>query len=263
MCDWKACPKVYHLACLGRQKRPGEVWYCPWHHCVQCGKTAVSHCIHCPNAYCKAHNSVLKKHKELGSICDEHKDDIMDLIMFYRAVGGIKHLVPNPNVPLTEVRPYLLTSGSEEKTENEKDSNDNNAKLKPSLTSNNGQVLAKIKKTRGKENAGSESPATPAAGAGGTPKLKGTPAGTPKLKSTPKATPTATPAGTPKLKATPTATPTGTPKQKATPTATPTETPPPSRNETPTPTTPFGQRNPFQVRFLSSIIHRHTEPKNL
>ena len=169
--------------------------------------------------------------------------------MFYRAVGGIKHLVPNPNVPLTEVRPYLLTSGSEEKTENEKDSNDNNAKLKPSLTSNNGQVVAKIKKTRGKENAGSESPATPAAGAG-TPKLKATPAGTPKLKSTPKATPAATPAGTPKLKATPTATPAGTPKQKATPTATPTETPPPSRNETPTPTTPFGQRNPFQVRFF-------------
>lgn len=228
MCDWKACPKVYHLACLGRQKRPGEVWYCPWHHCVQCGKTAVSHCIHCPNAYCKAHNSVLKKHKELGSICDEHKDDIMDLVMFYRAVGGIKHLVPNPNVPLTEVRPYLLTSGSDE-TGNEKDSNDNNAKLKPS---SNGQV-AKIKKTRGKENAGSESPATPAAGAG-TPKLKATPAGTPKLKATPKATPTTTPAGTP--------------KQKATPTATPTETPPPSRTETPT--TPFGQRNPFQVRFF-------------
>ena len=121
-CDWKACPKVYHLACLGRQKRPGEVWYCPWHHCVQCGKTAVSHCIHCPNAYCKAHNSILKKHKELGSICDEHKGDITDLVLFYRAVGGIKHLVPNPSVPLTEVRPHLLTSGSDE-TGNEKDSN--------------------------------------------------------------------------------------------------------------------------------------------
>jgi len=53
MCDYKTCPKVYHLGCLHREKRPRETWYCPWHYCVECAKPAVSHCIHCPNAYCK------------------------------------------------------------------------------------------------------------------------------------------------------------------------------------------------------------------
>ena len=107
LCQWKACPKVYHLPCLG-MKTPKETptskekWYCPWHFCVQCGEIAVSHCIHCPTAYCKAHDSVLKEHKELGKICDEHNDDdINDLVVFYRSVGGIQHLVPNPNVPLS------------------------------------------------------------------------------------------------------------------------------------------------------------------
>ena len=98
MCDWKACPKVYHLACLGREKMPREKWYCPWHHCVECGKPAVSHCIHCPNAYCKSHGDALNDHPELGKICDEHKDDLTDLIKFYRKVGGIQHLATNPNV---------------------------------------------------------------------------------------------------------------------------------------------------------------------
>ena len=103
LCQWKACPKVYHLPCLGMETPPTskEKWYCPWHFCVQCGETAISHCIHCPNAYCKAHDSVLKKHKELGKICDEHNDDIDDLVNFYRDVGGIQHLVPNPNEPLS------------------------------------------------------------------------------------------------------------------------------------------------------------------
>merc|ERR1719273_1221659 len=123
MCDWKTCPKVYHLSCLGRQKMPREKWYCPWHHCVSCGKQAESHCIHCPNAYCKTHNSVLKKHEELGNICDEHKDDISDLVKFYRRTGGIKNLVPNPNVPLSKVRPQTtypvgILDGTIDKKEN-------------------------------------------------------------------------------------------------------------------------------------------------
>lgn len=80
---------------------PREKWFCPWHHCVECGKTAVSYCIHCPNAYCKTHNTVLKKHDELGTICDEHKDDLADLILFYKASGGIQHLVTSPNVAMT------------------------------------------------------------------------------------------------------------------------------------------------------------------
>ena len=51
--------QVYHLACLGRDKMPREKWFCPWHHCVQCGKLAVAFCMHCPNAYCRNHNTVI------------------------------------------------------------------------------------------------------------------------------------------------------------------------------------------------------------
>ena len=106
MCDFKTCPKVYHLACLGREKMPREQWHCPWHHCVECGKPAVSHCIHCPNAYCKHHEKSLKNHNELGMICDEHKDEIGDLVMFYRKMkGGVKNLCPHPNVPNSCVIP--------------------------------------------------------------------------------------------------------------------------------------------------------------
>ena len=57
--------QVYHLACLGRDKMPREKWFCPWHHCVQCGKLAVAFCMHCPNAYCKNHNTVGKSSKIL------------------------------------------------------------------------------------------------------------------------------------------------------------------------------------------------------
>ena len=105
MCDFKTCPKVYHLACLNRDKIPREKFWCPWHHCVTCGKLAVSHCIHCPNAYCRGHNTVLTDHPELGRICNEHEDEMEDTLEFYRKAGGVKHLVPNPNVPLEEVLP--------------------------------------------------------------------------------------------------------------------------------------------------------------
>ena len=56
--------------------------------------------------------------KELGKICDEHNDDdIKDLVNFYRGVGGIQHLVPNPNVPLfvdicSEFGPKMASSDS-------------------------------------------------------------------------------------------------------------------------------------------------------
>ena len=121
LCQWKTCPKVYHLSCLEMKTPPTskEKWYCPWHYCVQCGKIAVSHCIHCPNAYCKAHDSVLKEQKEIGKICDEHNDDdINDLVNFCRGAGGIQHMVPNPNVPLSEVRPQTAISESNEEDGN-------------------------------------------------------------------------------------------------------------------------------------------------
>ena len=188
----------------------------------------------------------------------------MDLVNFYRRVGGIKHLVPNPNVPLTEVRPWLAKPPNE----NEKDSNDNNTKH---------LANAKVKRTRGKENVGVESPATLAAAAPAvtpkttkrtsstpiktpddTPKTTKhgsattveTPKGTKRGSATPAETPKAkrastTPAETPKkaVDLTPAVTPVDTPAE--TPVDTPTETPPPSRTQTPT---PFGQRNPFQVK---------------
>ena len=107
MCDWKSCPKVYHLACLGREKMPREKWFCPWHHCVTCGKPAASYCIHCPNAYCSEHNTVIFHHPELGRICDEHEEDIEHLIEFYRKVeGGVSTLVPHPNISLHGNRIY-------------------------------------------------------------------------------------------------------------------------------------------------------------
>merc|ERR1712223_583045 len=117
MCDWKICPKVYHLSCVGRQRVPGKdrKWYCPWHYCVTCGKPAEFHCIHCPNAYCKTHNSALKKHEELGHICDEHKDDIGVLVKFYRRTGSIKDVFdPNAmtstSVPETIDKPLKKTN---------------------------------------------------------------------------------------------------------------------------------------------------------
>ena len=120
MCDWKNCPKVYHLACLGRDKMPREKWFCPWHHCVECGKPAVNHCIHCPNAYCKTHDNVLMEHKELGKICDEHQDDVEDLISFYRRVpGGVRTLVSDPNVAPPKECPEQEESQEEEEEEDE------------------------------------------------------------------------------------------------------------------------------------------------
>ena len=45
---------------------------------------------------------MLQKHKELGMICDEHKDDLADLVKFYRKTGGVKHLITHPNVPVVK-----------------------------------------------------------------------------------------------------------------------------------------------------------------
>ncbi|XP_059080477.1 uncharacterized protein LOC131878504 isoform X2 [Tigriopus californicus] len=131
MCDYKTCPKVYHLECLGREKMPREKWFCPWHHCVHCGKPAVNYCMHCPNAYCKTHDMAVNAHEELGNICDEHEDDLDDLLAFYRSVGGVTKLVPHPNVtpeetaadqvvtnggktPLTEIHSSNCSSASDE-----------------------------------------------------------------------------------------------------------------------------------------------------
>jgi len=84
-CNVKSCPKVYHLSCVNQDRMPlqREKWSCPWHHCVNCGKAANSSCTHCPNAYCKNHDSAIKTHPQLGQICDEHKDELGDLLKFF------------------------------------------------------------------------------------------------------------------------------------------------------------------------------------
>ncbi len=97
MCDHKTCPKVYHLACLGRDKMPREKWTCPWHYCATCGKAAVSFCMHCPNAYCRDHNGVLSDHPDLRIICDEHEEELEDTIAYYKSVGGVQKLLAHPN----------------------------------------------------------------------------------------------------------------------------------------------------------------------
>jgi len=52
----------------------------------------------------RAHDGVLTDHPELRMICDEHADDLDDMIEFYRLVeGGVDTLVPNPNVNISRV----------------------------------------------------------------------------------------------------------------------------------------------------------------
>jgi len=72
LCDFKGCLKSYHLGCVSRDTVPHGKWFCPWHHCVTCGKLASSWCDHCPNGYCKNHAAPLKKHPVLKNVCDEH-----------------------------------------------------------------------------------------------------------------------------------------------------------------------------------------------
>ena len=99
MCDYKSCPKVYHMDCVDHETRPREKWFCPWHHCVTCGSAAVQHCIHCPNAYCTKHDSVLQTHPKLGKICNEHTDDFGDILKFFKITGGVDRLTQDPSNP--------------------------------------------------------------------------------------------------------------------------------------------------------------------
>ncbi|CAL1533797.1 unnamed protein product [Lymnaea stagnalis] len=74
MCDKGNCPKVYHLQCLKLTKPPSGKWQCPWHHCDECGKLAVSKCTECPNSYCSAHiqGNIFKS--EGLDICSDHTE---------------------------------------------------------------------------------------------------------------------------------------------------------------------------------------------
>ncbi|XP_040570546.1 uncharacterized protein NSD isoform X2 [Lepeophtheirus salmonis] len=111
MCDHKTCPKVYHLACLSRDKMPHGRWFCPWHHCVECGKSAVSYCVHCPNAYCKNHEATLVEHSLLKNICNEHdEEDINSLVNYYKSEdGSVRKMLTSPAAPMVK-KAYTRTS---------------------------------------------------------------------------------------------------------------------------------------------------------
>uniref|UniRef100_A0A914W908 Histone-lysine N-methyltransferase NSD2 n=1 Tax=Plectus sambesii TaxID=2011161 RepID=A0A914W908_9BILA len=54
-CGKTKCPKVYHLECLKQDKVPEGVWFCPWHYCNDCGKTATRLCSRCEYSWCEKH----------------------------------------------------------------------------------------------------------------------------------------------------------------------------------------------------------------
>ncbi|XP_059149000.1 histone-lysine N-methyltransferase NSD2-like [Physella acuta] len=74
MCDKGNCPKVYHLQCLKLTKPPSGKWLCPWHHCDECGKPAISKCSECPNSYCAAHIEGNMYKVDGLEICSDHTD---------------------------------------------------------------------------------------------------------------------------------------------------------------------------------------------
>ncbi|CAB4067292.1 Histone-lysine N-methyltransferase, H3 lysine-36 specific,Histone-lysine N-methyltransferase, H3 lysine-36 and H4 lysine-20 specific,Histone-lysine N-methyltransferase SETD2,Probable histone-lysine N-methyltransferase CG1716,Histone-lysine N-methyltransferase ASH1L,Histone-lysine N-methyltransferase NSD2,Histone-lysine N-methyltransferase ASHH2,Probable histone-lysine N-methyltransferase Mes-4,Histone-lysine N-methyltransferase NSD3 [Lepeophtheirus salmonis] len=115
MCDHKTCPKVYHLACLSRDKMPHGRWFCPWHHCVECGKSAVSYCVHCPNAYCKNHEATLVEHSLLKNICNEHdEEDINSLVNYYKSEdGSVRKMLTSPAAPMKKSSDEDTQSSSE------------------------------------------------------------------------------------------------------------------------------------------------------
>ncbi|MCO5570509.1 hypothetical protein L7F22_024232 [Adiantum nelumboides] len=55
LCDKRTCPKAYHVECTGREseffEKKGQ-WFCGWHVCSQCSKSANLNCYMCPSALC-------------------------------------------------------------------------------------------------------------------------------------------------------------------------------------------------------------------
>eukprot|EP00250_Pteridium_aquilinum_P018726 c24181_g1_i1 orf=3-3782(-) len=55
LCDKRSCPKAYHVECTGREseffEKKGQ-WFCGWHVCSQCSRSARLNCYMCPSALC-------------------------------------------------------------------------------------------------------------------------------------------------------------------------------------------------------------------
>lgn len=78
LCDIAACPKGYHLECLGLEKLPRGKWICPWHHCDECGQrsTRLNRCDFCPNSFCRQHLQGNLRHLAgIGSVCQDHDSE--------------------------------------------------------------------------------------------------------------------------------------------------------------------------------------------
>lgn len=49
-------------------------WYCPWHHCDVCGRSAVKMCQDCPNSFCTSHLEGNLVEVDGFLYCTEHDD---------------------------------------------------------------------------------------------------------------------------------------------------------------------------------------------
>jgi len=81
LCDRKACPRAYHLACLSRKLVPAKSqnWKCPWHFCSKCQKPSVAACSMCPESYCNKHAAnKLFKPSDMKFEVEEGKGDTFD-----------------------------------------------------------------------------------------------------------------------------------------------------------------------------------------
>ena len=81
LCDHKACPRAYHLACLSRKLVPAksQKWQCPWHFCSKCQKPSVTACSMCPESYCNKHAAdKLYKPSSVKFETEEGKADTFD-----------------------------------------------------------------------------------------------------------------------------------------------------------------------------------------
>ncbi|MCO5586874.1 hypothetical protein L7F22_040819 [Adiantum nelumboides] len=72
-----ACPKAYHMECTRRKSdfflRKG-LWYCGWHVCANCSRSANVHCYMCPRVFCsgctvEAEFLHIRKDRGLRELC--------------------------------------------------------------------------------------------------------------------------------------------------------------------------------------------------
>jgi hypothetical protein len=69
ICEFRGCPRVYHMSCLGIDIQPKGTWRCPLHYCQTCKtgfnvkatentpSSIIPHatCSNCPTSYCLSH----------------------------------------------------------------------------------------------------------------------------------------------------------------------------------------------------------------